>query len=209
MQRYVLQTTFSQLTEAFGLPLAAKLSFKSNYNTAPGHIMPIIKWQKNAFSVELAVWNPKRSTITIDEIVKKPNSQMINTPCIVPISGFYIWKQTVKDALPFFVRIHSQPILGIAAFISNQGDFRTHFTVLTKEANVLIQPIEPVMPAILEQQQYQEWLSGSAQEIVQRRFAHNLMIPDMTVFRVPDLVNDLANNSPELLQPIPKLRDED
>lgn len=209
MQRYVLQTTIPQLTNVFGLPPTSMQSLKPNFNTAPGHIMPIIKLQENAFNVESAVWDPKRSTITIDEVLKKPNASLIENPCIVPVSGFYIWKQTVKDALPFYVRIHSQPILGIAAFVSQQEDFRTHFTVLTKDANVLVQPIEPMMPAILEEKQYQAWLSGSAQEIIQRRFPHNLMIPDMTVFRVPDLVNDLANNGPELLQPIPKVRDED
>lgn len=65
------------------------------------------------------------------------------------------------------------------------------------------------MPAILAPNQHNGWLIDETNNLIQSGFTHNTMIPDMTVFRVPDLVNDLSNNGPELLQPIPKLRDED
>jgi putative SOS response-associated peptidase YedK len=65
------------------------------------------------------------------------------------------------------------------------------------------------MPCILEPNEFDLWLNQQADTIAGNGFVANEMITDMTVFRVPDLVNGLSNNGPELIQPIPKVRDED
>lgn len=120
-----------------------------------------------------------------------------------------MWKQTVSDPLPFYVRIHSRKVLGIAGIITNYTEQRSRFRVLIRPANVLLQPLDKTMPCILEPDEYADWLEGNYRQILLDGFSKNLFMPDMTVFRVPDLVNNPANNSPELIQPIPKLKDED
>lgn len=209
MQRYVLQSTLDQLLDEFGAISSPHQTLKSNFNAAPGHLMSIVYKSNDQLMMDFAVWDATQPTISIDDASQKTHMHFTEDPCIVPISGFYIWKETVNDPLPFFVRIHSQPILAIAAFLTKKGEFRNSFAVLTQSANVLIQPVEQQMPAILAPNQHNGWLIDETNNLIQSGFTHNTMIPDMTVFRVPDLVNDLSNNGPELLQPIPKLRDED
>ncbi len=209
MQRYVLQTNSIELHEAFNANFELENTFDPTYNAAPGQILPILKCNRKSNIIELAIWDAQTPHIANDQALKPRHQHLIAAPCVVPISGFYVWNQVTKGSLPFYVRIHSQPIIGIAGFITQQDEYYKRFTILSREANVLLQPINKSMPAILDPTQYENWCIGSAPEIIRSGFQHTLIMPDMTIFRVPDLVNDLDNNGPELLQPIPKVKDED
>jgi len=65
------------------------------------------------------------------------------------------------------------------------------------------------MPVILKSNEYEKWINGHGTSLIQKEFNADNLLPHMTVFRVPELVNDPSNNSKELIQPIPKLRNYD
>jgi putative SOS response-associated peptidase YedK len=211
MERFVLQTTANEIESIFGVIPKSISMMENTFNAAPGYLLPVIFSENGLKKIESCIWNPDNPTALLDEFIHKTNasSQLIKSSCIVPISGFYLWKQTVKDPLPFFVRIHSQPILGIPGYFSITEGSRKKFTVFTRSANVLLKPLDDLMPCILEPNEFDLWLNQQADTIAGNGFVANEMITDMTVFRVPDLVNGLSNNGPELIQPIPKVRDED
>ncbi len=211
MERFVLQTTANEITSIFGVTPNSNSMLEATFNASPGYLLPSIFTENGRKTIESCIWNPNLPTININDFMHRKDAAktLLNNSCIIPISGFYLWKQTVNDPLPFYVRIHSQDILGIAGYLSEVDKSRKKFTVFTRSAGVLLKPLDHTMPCILETHQFEGWINLEAALIASTGFLSNEMIPDMTVFRVPDLVNDLSNNSPDLIQPIPKLREED
>ena len=207
MERFVFRTTAGELTDTFKVKPESEHLITPTFNAAPGHIHSVIRNNEKRV-LESAKWKPETPSIHISNKAKTPIFSAKQVPCIIPINGFYMWKQTVNDPLPFFVRIHSRKLLAIAGVLSI-AEKRKSFQVLTRESSVLLKPLNDEMPCILEPNEVETWLNGQQEQILAKGFSHNLIMPDMTVFRVPNLVNDISNNGPELIQPIPKLRDED
>ncbi|RNC83281.1 MAG: hypothetical protein ED557_11320 [Balneola sp.] len=213
MERYVFSTDKEEMEEIFGVIPGSKSILNPTYNAAPGNSLPILYKIDGRTVLENSIWGMDElgSAIDIDELLenKKYRDLLVTNACLVPINGFYIWKKTVSDPLPFYTRIHTRKLLGIAGIYSEHEGQRNTFTVITKAANVLIKPVTNTMPCIIDPDDFQIWFDGQAASILTEGFNDVNLLPEVTVVRVPDLVNDLANNSPDLIQPIPKLREED
>ena len=209
MERFVLQTTASEIESIFSVKITSESLIKSTFNAAPGHLLPSIFQKSGNTTIESCIWNPSVPTVDLNELIPQKNTlrKMLTLPCIIPISGFYMWKKNIHELLPFYVRVHSQNILGIPGFISSAGTLRLKFTVFTRNANVLLKPLDNIMPCILNTNHIASWLQSDAYHIASEGFRTNDFIPDMTVYRVPHLVNDLANNNSNLIQPIPKIKE--
>lgn len=215
MERYVLDTNQEEFEDVFGVVSSSESMLEPNFNAAPGHSIPVLISKAGVFSLETAFWGigkdgDKVTSVTVEEALNPPYKENLKThACIIPISGFYKWKQSVEDPHPFFIRIHSQDILGIAGLLIEREDSRNAVVPITTEANVLVKPLDDSMPCILNPMNFRPWLTGKADTILEAGFVDTSLLPEMTVFRVPELVNDLSNDSRELIQPIPKLRDDD
>tara|TARA_R110000868_G_scaffold259361_13_gene517495 strand:+ start:5601 stop:6251 length:651 start_codon:yes stop_codon:yes gene_type:complete len=216
MERYVLNTEKETMEEVFGVTSPSLSILEPTFNAAPGHSLPIIFSNQGMPVLKSAIWGIEAgkiniSSLDIDDVLgnNKYRPLLKTNACIIPITGFYKWKQTVDDPLPFFIRIHTRELLGIAGFYLENDDARNSFCVITKSANVLIKPLDNTMPCIIDSQNTRSWLTGNAETILKTGFNDISLLPEMTTVRVPDLVNDLTNNFPELVQPIPKLRDDD
>ena len=209
MERFVLQTTASEIESIFSVKVTSESLINSTFNAAPGHLLPAIFQKSGNTTIEWCIWNPNMPSVELNQLIPQKNTllKMLTFQCIIPISGFYIWKKTIHDPLPFYVRIHSQNILGIPGYISSTGTSRLKFTVFTRNANVLLKPLDKIMPCILKTNHIASWLQSDAYHIASEGFRTNDFIPDMTVYRVPHLVNDLANNNSDLIQPIPKIKE--
>lgn len=220
MQRYVLNAHKEIIDTTFGVQSSSNSMYTPSFNIFPGSPMPIILGDEIP-RIERATWGISRDqedTLAVLGIEKVLGNSEFSTavqqrPCIIPASGFYMWKKTVKDPLPFYVRRLSLPVLGLAGFYSEytdaNGNVNIQFAVLTMPANVLLKPLEETMPCILEPTDFKKWLSGNAMNIITTKFKDTALIPDLAVYRVPDLVNDPTQNSKDLIQPIPKLREDD
>ena len=216
MERYVLNTDKETMEETFGVKLTSSSILEPTFNAAPGHSLPIIYSEKDGPVLNSAIWgiksnNMNLSSMDINDVLENDtyrNSLKANA-CIIPATGFYKWKKAVDDPMPFFTRVHTRELLGVAGFLIEHEHTRNSFCVITKQANVLIKPVDDTMPCILAPLKFDLWLNGDAETILKKGFDDFALLPEMTVVRVPDLVNDVSNNSPELIQPIPKLRDED
>lgn len=219
MKRFALHTTKENFEQVFGVTSHTTSLFEPNYNVSAGNSLPVIVTNKDKRAVDSFRWGIQHdgeriTSATVDEA--KTHTRLFPSlelkRCIIPASGFYIWKTTVEDPFPFYIRLLSTQILGIAGIydtIETENGHTIHqFTALSVPANDLILPLNKEMPLILTQEVQQDWLNGSN--------ADHFVVPntpdflvDMMAVRVPDLVNDTSNNFPELIQPIPKLREED
>lgn len=220
MKRYVLAADKHIIEEMFGVSSDFDTIYEPNYNVMPGHTMPIILGGEKR-EIVTSIWGLEPET---DESIHEIEHETFNNedaeispadlkPCIIPASGFYKWKETVDDPLPFYLRVLTQEVSGLAGFYSSHknddGRVVHSFAVVTMPANALVEPLDNRMPVILDPKEYGCWLSGNAMAMMEEGFSGNHLLPEMSVFRVPELVNDPANNSKELIQPIPKLRNYD
>lgn len=203
MERYVLDTEKDFIQEHFEVESNSNALYDPSYNVFPNSAMPVIFGDR---IIKTGIWS---GSVPRDEVLATNSLKdtLDTRPCIIPVSGFYMWKQTVKDPLPFYVRLLSRKVMGLAGYFSGEEDLSFH--VITMESNVLLQPLEKTMPCILEPHMYDGWLKGEASAILTSQFKSTALMPDLAVYRVPDLVNDPTQNTKELIQPIPKLREED
>ncbi|HET8864944.1 MAG TPA: SOS response-associated peptidase family protein [Gracilimonas sp.] len=222
MKRYVLEADKYIIEETFGVSSNSDTLYEPNYNVMMGHSMPIIVEEDGKRQIITSTWglSLKDSKQDMNEIDYERLSESESlrslakqTPCIIPASGFYKWKETVDDPLPFYLRILSQEVTGFAGVYNNykntKGQKIHSYAVLTMPANALVEPLDDTMPVVLDPGVFSKWLNGEALNMVEKGFSGNHLLPDMSVFRVPELVNDPSNNSKELVQPIPKLRNYD
>jgi putative SOS response-associated peptidase YedK len=126
--------------------------------------------------------------------------------CLMPADGFYEWLADERGKRPLWF---SRPdgdlfaFAGIWAELPRKGsDEVLHSCALvTTEPNGLMRPIHDRMPVVLDPALEAAWLDpdADAEELL------SLLIPppdDFLVAReVPDLVNDVRNDGPELIEP--------
>ncbi len=219
MKRYVLQAEKELIEEKFEVSSSSESMFKANFNVFPGSLTPVIFKDGDKREIQSGKWGVEGNSNTIsftkDQVEK--NDRKIDEfdlkPCLIPASGFYLWKQSVDDKYPFYIRMLTREVLGLAGLYrkteDKDGKKGIEFVVITKKANVLLEPLEPTMPCILDPENFEDWISGKEKKVLQSQFKDNDLIPDLAVYRVPELVNDPSENSIELIQAIPKLRNED
>lgn len=217
MERYVLHAEKEIVEEVFDVESSSESLYEASYNVFPGSPMPII-FHDSSREISSAVWGIENDKEVITNISKQDmQSEMLKTlnvrPCIIPASGFYLWKQSVDDTYPFYIRMLGREVLGLAGLYreikDKQGKKSIEFAVITKSSNVLLQPLEPTMPCILDPEDFGRWVKDYDHEVLESKFKEAQLIPDLAVYRVPELVNDPSKNSIELIQAIPKLRDTD
>lgn len=217
MKRYVLHAEKEIIEENFSVSSSSKSLFEPSYNVFPGTPMPVIMNDAGR-QIRSAVWGigsnkEKITSFSKQEVEEDSISETALKPCLIPASGFYLWKQSVDDKYPFYIRMLGREVLGLAGLYheakDKNGRKSLEFAVITKASNVLLQPLEPTMPCILDPENFEQWIDGNEKDVLQSQFKDTQLIPDLAVYRVPELVNDPSNNSKELIQAIPKLRDED
>lgn len=222
--RYTLFSPKEEIEAFFDVTSEDEQIFRPNYNVAPGSVMPIVligrsgkrevgglrwglipKWADSA-DTGYKMINARAETLTEKKSFKGPFQ---SKRCLVPANGFFEWKQTGESKYPFFIRLLSDPLLAFAGLFekwtSPEGEDVYSYTIITTQANTLIQPLHDRMPVILSPEHYNYWLDPKNDDY---EGLQNLLQPfpmeQMSTYRVTTDVNTPKNNYAELLQPIPK-----
>jgi putative SOS response-associated peptidase YedK len=122
--------------------------------------------------------------------------------CIVPVDGFFEWQVTTSGKQPYAIGMKDGAPFGIAGLWENwrapSGEWVRTFAVLTVPANALLARLHDRMPAILDPQDYERWLSDEADpRDVLRTFPPDLV----RMWPISDRVNSVRNNDVQLLEP--------
>lgn len=223
MNRFALYANREEIEDQFNAKGDSETLFKKRYNILRGQSIPVITKSDGKNKIVSAIWGmtlkDKKDPVSSFPVSKAENDEQLSdlvrtSPCIIPINGFYQWKEHLKDdPYPFFIRLISENVTGVAGICqmeqSEKGADRLTCSVLTMPSNPLVSPLSDDMPVLLNGAESLSWLDGDAAEMLSTGFDGSRFLTDMTVFRVPELVNDPSNDSQELVQPIPKLRDDD
>lgn len=182
--------------------------FEPHYNLSPGHQIPVVTLTNGEPQIEPKRWGKSGPAGAEETTIKKENllerlKKNDATRCILPLSGFYIWKDDREKNNPFFVRLLNDAIVSVAGiYISGDDEY---VSIVTTESNALVQPMSARMPLLLDQPTALQWLEkGINIEELLSRTENIFMLTDLSVLRVSKKVNDPSNNNPKLIQPIPK-----
>jgi putative SOS response-associated peptidase YedK len=84
--------------------------------------------------------------------------------CVIPISGFYEWRQMADGKQPFFISGVDAPVLSVAGLWDNwknreTGETIRSCTMIVTEANPFMSEIHDRMPVFLGQETLEPWLA--------------------------------------------------
>jgi putative SOS response-associated peptidase YedK len=208
--------------DLFTLDLSAPPSnFPPNYNIAPTHDVPVVAMKDGKPTLQTMRWgllpfwakdkkvgyrmiNARAETV---EEKRSFSPSLKSRRCIIPVSGFYEWKRKSKtDKQAFAIRRRDEePLLLAGLWASNKQIEEGHdvesYTVLTHTPNDLVADIHDRMPVILERSEIHTWLHGPWEEA--KPLTKDPFEADrMEVFAVSNDVGKVANNYPDLLNPL-------
>lgn len=189
----------------FGISINEDSLIKPNYNISAGQQITVLKnLDKNPelISTRWGVGTKNETEIHVTKVQEEFEKGNV-VKCIIPMSGFYVWKDNKITGYPFFVRMISSPIMSVAGLLYVKED--NEVKIITSKANVLVQPMTETMPLLFDMDLSQSWLhkkvnSSEVLEKASKRF----LLTDLSVTRVSKKVNDPKNNDSGLIQPIPK-----
>jgi putative SOS response-associated peptidase YedK len=126
--------------------------------------------------------------------------------CLIPSLGFYEWDHKTKNNPPYFIRRKDSEILVFAGLWEHwkgkDGEIMESCTIITTNANELVSKIHDRMPAIIEPENYDDWLSPRFEKdslLSQLKpFPKNKML----AYLVGKGVNNPKNDTPECLAEI-------
>jgi putative SOS response-associated peptidase YedK len=216
--RYTLGVSPARIAEAFEVEVEAAL--EPRYNIAPTQRAPVVVATPAGRRLELRRWglvpfwakDPKIGNRLINAraegVGEKPSFRTAfrRHRCLVPADGFYEWAPAGRRKQPFYVRRCDARLFAMAGLYetwhTGQPDEIASFTILTTEANAVVQKIHGRMPVILDASHWTAWLDPKTPaESLQALLAP----PDPEGFEavpVTTLVNSPAVDDPRCREPI-------
>ena len=186
---------------------AINVQDSDNYNAHPYQNLPVVKKYKNGNTVENLKWGiipswAKQKDFkalinarleTIDE--KVSFKKLIKTQrCVVVADGFYEWKRTKDNKIPYYFFRNDKKTIFIAA-IYDEGQF----CMITEEASQNISEIHHRQPVILYEKDIDKYLNI---EHFGSTFLKECNKVSLTFYEISKDVNKPTNNSASLIQQI-------
>jgi putative SOS response-associated peptidase YedK len=131
--------------------------------------------------------------------------------CLVPVDGFYEWKQIGKGKQPYLISMADGSPFAFAGlweyWQGSDGSEIESCTILTTEPNELMASLHNRMPVILAREDYTEWLTPTAESEPKAagRLLHLLRpFPDeqLHAYAVSRYVNSPANEGAVCVEPV-------
>ena len=191
------------------------------YNLCPTQNSPVLRlvagerqfdqmrWQlvpatEPVFTTKLSTINARSETVFESQLYR---GLVVRQRCIVPLSGFFEWKNDGQGKRPFKIHLRDEPIMSVAGIWDTWRpgtlDERWSFSIVTTSANRFMREIHDRMPVILGRSDEDAWLDP---EVHEQELLQKLLKPCpsswLTAIEVSPLVNAAKNNTPEVLAPM-------
>ena len=144
-----------------------------------------------------------------ESVIERPAFRyaMQRRRCLFPADGFYEWRQEGSLKRPYFVRPRSGGPVAFAGlwetWMGPNGEEMETAAIVTTRANQVLTPIHDRMPVVIPPEAFDFWLDCRK---VDAETAAALIVPApddlMEAYEVSPAVNKVANNSPELIEPV-------
>jgi putative SOS response-associated peptidase YedK len=218
--RFTLRSTGESVAEAFGLPEAPDLF--PRFNIAPGQPVAVVRQMPQAQDRRLAylrwgfipAWSDDPSigdrlaNARSETAATKPSFRRAfrSRRCLVVADGFYEWQKINGRKQPYFVGLQGDRPFGLAGLWERWekgGEPVESCTILTTDANELMQPIHERMPVIIPPEQYGLWLDPRCQDSEKlAKLLRPYPSTHMLAYRVSTVVNNPKNDVPQCVEAI-------
>ena len=192
-----------------------------HFNAAPAQLLPIIT-HDSPQGISYFYWGlaPERAqnkaiseriiNTRVESVLDKPviKKVLMNKRCLVIADGYYEWKKIgKKQFVPYRIVRADRGLFAFAGIWEEYEDlsgtaFHT-FSILTTEANSLVQPIHERMPVILTPDGELAWLNPTAKEsnllAVLKPYPSELL----DYYTVSPRINSIDLDVPSLILPAP------
>lgn len=202
--------------------------FDAHYNIAPtSHILAlrdgqdgrvgslmrwglVPSWAKDLSSLPM-LHNARGETVA-----EKPmfRNALRKRRCLIPATGFYEWKAVPGQRLkqPFYISLRDGTPMSFAGLWERarmpDGSMMDTCTIITTEANAVLEPIHHRMPVLVERDDWEDWLG---QEPLDGDRLASIIRPfpprNMQAWGVSHAVNKAGNDDPSLVEPIASYQD--
>ena len=218
--RYTLLPNADDLVEFFQLPHEFFALLEPRYNIAPTQPVLVIHEQNQKRHAEHMLWGlipswskdakPNASLINArgDTLTQKPSfrASFKRRRCIIPATGFYEWQTRGKTKHAFYIQPAHDKFFAFAGLWDEwhgpNGESIRSGSIITTDANSLMQAFHDRMPVILQKKDFGQWLD-SANETAET--LTSLLQPfaptEMRVSPVSNFVNSARNQGPKCLEP--------
>ncbi len=220
--RYVLKTTLQELQQKYGAVPEGTFTIEENYNVAPSLHMPVIVQQGDQRKIDRYRWglipfwakeinsgysmiNARAETLEQKKSYARPFK---SKRCVVPVNGFYEWKEAGGEKIPHYITQKRSELMNFAGLYEEwkpqkEGESTIRsFTIITTDANEPVSELHDRMPAMLLDEELDIWLDPNHQDTTSLK---DLLRPwpndDISFYRVGKEVNNARNSGPQLIAP--------
>ncbi|MGA9595302.1 MAG: SOS response-associated peptidase [Acidimicrobiia bacterium] len=146
----------------------------------------------------------------VESVADKPTyrDSFARRRCLIPADGFYEWQALPKGKLPHYIYRRDDKPLAMAGLWASwkdpeSGEWVRSCTIITGRPNAMVAELHDRMPVILPEAAWSVWLDRG---IADRNLLEGLLgvFPEeeMGEHPVATLVNKVANNYPECIEPL-------
>lgn len=218
--RFARRSTREVLAEWFGVDLEEAPPFSPNYNVGPQSVQPVLRLGRDSGKPEFGLlrwglvpfWSKdaKIGYTTInaraEEAATKPafREALRKRRCLIPADAFYEWdRKDEKNKKAYAIGLKSGEPWALAGLWEcwrpQEGEPLETFTILTTDANEVVEPVHNRMPVIVARKDYDRWLQPAAPERLPLDLLRPYPADQMVAWRVSNRVGNVKNNEPELL----------
>jgi putative SOS response-associated peptidase YedK len=216
--RYTLKTPIDALAEYFeveGYPS----SLAPSYNIAPTQEVVAVVEEDEKRKLEMLRWGlipswakdpsigNKMINARAETVSEKPSfrSAFKKRRCLIVADGFYEWQKTDSGKQPYHFKMKDSSPFAFAGLWESwdkEGEEIRSCSIITTDANDLMNEIHHRMPVILRPENYGAWLDQGFEE---KEALMDLLRPypsdEMEDYAVSRRVNKPSNNEPSVIEP--------
>ena len=220
--RFAQKSPVPSLAKNFDAQLKLE-SLEPRYNISPTSIVPVVRipHQETKRTLEGLKWglipswasDPsigfKLANARAETVADKPSfrSAFKKQRCLVPIDGFFEWKQDTKPKQPFYFFMKDEKPFALAGLWeywkpkTGNGEPIYSFTLITTEPNSLLAKVHDRMPVIIDPKDFEEWLDPANQDPAKlTKFLKPYPASKMDSYPVSTFVNAVKNQGPACIE---------
>lgn len=214
--RYALYPSIDILLDMFRA--AGSVPFAPRWNIPPTAMVPVVLQHRETGRriVELARWHleppgaPRRYHIARGETVARlaPFRRAFRrSRCLIPMSGFYEWQESVQPKQPWYVTPVGAPLFaaaGLLEFVRRDDGWLITTSIITTGPNDTMRPIHDRMPAMIAPEDWDTWLDRRNEDVeALQRLLRPAPADSMQARPVALRVNDARIDGPGLIDRLP------
>ena len=199
------------------------IAFGGVFNAAPTQKLPVIRVRNGERTLDLLRWglipysskdtragasliNARAETLAVRPLFR---TALLRRRCLVPMAGYYEWQKTPAEKVPHYIRLLNAEQFAVAGLYDywpgrDGKEPVESFTIITTDANEITAGIHDRMPVILPEEAHAQWLGPGNQHPADLL---KLLAPfpseEMRAYPIRSLVNNVKNEGPELIKPVP------